>query len=142
MALADLDNDVDLDVVINCLNGPPLIYRNNCSAPRLAIRLKGKPPNTFGIGAKIEVFGGAAPFQSQEMICGGRYLSGDDNTRTFAAGTLTNQLAIRVTRRGGNQSVVSNAVANYIYEIDESSSAPTHSRPASPAPSPATLFQE
>src|SRR5262249_41928101 len=50
MALADLDNDGDLDVVINCLNGAPLIYRNDSSAPRIAVRLKGKAPNTFGIG--------------------------------------------------------------------------------------------
>ena len=124
MALADLDNDGDLDVILNGLNGAPVIYRNDCSAPRLAVRLKGKGGNRFGIGAKIEVLGGAVPVQSQEMICGGRYLSGDDTMRVFAAGSLTNVLTLRVTWRNGTHSVVSNALPNYEYEVDESGAKP------------------
>jgi len=57
--------------------------------------------------------------QSQEMICGGRYLSSDDAIRVFAAGTLTNDLRIEVTWRGGKRSVVASAQPNRIYEIDE-----------------------
>src|SRR5439155_9784269 len=91
---------------------------------RLAVRLKGKAPNTFGVGGKIEVFGGAVPVQTQEMICGGRYLSSDDAIRTFAAGSITHQLALRITWRSGLQSIVSNAVPNYVYEIDEAGAMP------------------
>ena len=119
MALADLDGDGDLDVVINCANAAPLIYRNDSSAPRIAVRLKGLPPNTQGIGAKIKLLGGSVPMQSQEMICGGRYLSGDQAMRVFAAGSLTNEMKIEVTWRSGRRWVVNRVKGNRIYEVEE-----------------------
>ena len=135
MALADLDQDGDLDVVVNCLNDAPLLYRNESAAPRLAVRLRGKTPNTRGIGARITVRGGPVPAQSQEIISGGRYLSGDDAMRMFAAGSLTNELTIEVIWRNGQRSRVAHARANRLYEVDEVASlpaAPPTQRPPTP----------
>ncbi|PYI85223.1 MAG: hypothetical protein DME26_11495 [Verrucomicrobia bacterium] len=116
MAFADLDNDGDLDVVINNLNGVAGIYRNETAAPRLAVRLKGRPPNTRGIGAKIKILGGPVT-QAQEIICGGRYLSSDEPMRVFAAGE--GDMRIEVAWRSGTRSVVTGVRENRIYEIDE-----------------------
>ena len=116
MCLADLDNDGDLDVAINNLNGPAALYRNNSAGGRIAVRLRGKPPNTRGIGARIRVLGGPAE-QSQEMMAGGRYLSSDDAMRVFAA--ARGAMRIEVTWRSGLRSVVEQAKGNRIYEIDE-----------------------
>ena len=119
MAVGDLDNDGDLDVVVNNLNGAAGIYRNEGSGARVGVRLRGKAPNTRGIGAKVWVYGGAVARQSQEMICGGRYLSSDEAMRVFAAGSVTNDLRIEVEWRNGSRSVVAGARGNRIYEIEE-----------------------
>lgn len=121
MCLADLDNDGDQDVIINQLNNAAALYRNESSAPRVMVRLSGDAKNTRGTGARIRIEGGAVPIQSQEIIAGGRYLSGDDPARTFAAGSLSNRLRIEVRWRSGKQSVITGVKPNRFYEVQESS---------------------
>jgi hypothetical protein len=140
MCLADLDNDGDMDVVVNNLNSMAGIYRNDTGKARVAVILKGRSPNTHGIGAKIRVYGGAVPMQSQEIISGGRYLSCDQAMRVFAAGSLTNKMRIEVDWPGGQRSVVKEASANYIYEIEQG--AAVSAPPTTPAPAAQPLFQD
>lgn len=53
-AYADLDNDGDLDIVVNNVNEPAFVYRNESRQNNyLSLRLKGKLKNTAGIGAKV-----------------------------------------------------------------------------------------
>lgn len=141
MALADLDNDGDLDVVVNHLHAAAGLFRNDCPAPRVAVRLKGAPPNTRGIGARIKVLGGPVA-QQQEMICGGRYLSCDDTVRVFAAGDPGARLTIEVSWRSGKKSVLHEVTPNRVYEIDEAAAGAGERReggqPAA-APGPARL---
>ena len=131
---ADLDNDGDLDVIVNNLHDEASVYRNECTRPRVAVRLKGAGANTRGIGSKIWLYGGAVPMQSQEMICGGRYLSCDDAMRVFAAGTETNRMRIEVRWRSGKRSVVEGVQANRIYEIAEAGAMGTWPERVAPAP--------
>jgi hypothetical protein len=128
MALADLDNDGDLDAAVNCLNAPALVYRNDAPSARIAIRLRGQGPNTRGVGARIRVSAPGLPAQTQEVLCGGRYLSSDDFVRVFAAGNATNVLNVEVTWRSGRTSRVTNAPANRVIELDEAAAGPLESR--------------
>ena len=117
IALADLDNDGDLDLAVNNLNTAAGLYRNESGAARVGVRLRAAGQNTRGIGAKIKVLGGPVA-QSQEMIGAGRYLSCDDAMRVFA-GNQTNDLRIEVAWPGGKRTVIERASSNRIYEIHE-----------------------
>ncbi len=127
-ALGDLDNDGDLDLVVNNLNDVSSLYRNDASAGRIAIRLKGRSPNTQGVGARIRLVGGSMS-QSQEMICGGRYLSGDQAMRTFAADPdISKPMRLEVVWREGTQTTVEGVVSNRLYVISQGDSDPPAKR--------------
>ena len=53
MALGDLDNDGDQDVVINQLNESPILLHNLSNRPRLKVVLKGYSHNTRAVGARL-----------------------------------------------------------------------------------------
>jgi hypothetical protein len=133
LALADLDNDGDLDAVVGNLNESVAIYRNDCPAPRVAVRLRGRPANIQGIGARIEVHGGPV-LQHQEMTAGGRYLASDDSIRAFAAGTAE-ALTIRVHWPGGAISVTEKIPPNSMFVIEEPAT-PPDSTPAESSAAP------
>jgi len=133
MALADLDGDGDLDVVINRLGSPAAVLRNDATAPRVEVRLRGKAPNTAGIGSRVTVIDVGAqhhaplpsahlPIQEREIIAGGSYLSSSAASLTFATGAAAH-VRIEVDWRDGARSVIDSALPNREYEVIESSTA-------------------
>ncbi len=114
-AMADLDNDGDLDLIVNRMNDVAAVYRNNGGGRRVAVRVR----EAAGIGAKIAVRGGPVT-QTQEIICGGRYLSGDEPMRVFAAGAAQ-ALSIDVAWRNGTKTSLTNVAPNSILEVSPDS---------------------
>lgn len=103
MALADFDNDGDLDIAINNTHSAPEIYRNNETKPRIAVLLRGAAPNTQAIGAQLELSSDAFT-QTHEVTAGGIYASGSQTLRSFARPGTKGDIRLKITWPNGTQS--------------------------------------
>ncbi|MEX0994248.1 MAG: CRTAC1 family protein, partial [Balneolaceae bacterium] len=120
MAMADLNGDGDLDLILNRLNDEAAIYENRIDEPRIAVRLKGESPNTKGIGAKVLLRAGRQlPDQQKEITAGGNYLSGSQAQVAFAANPDSSDHELIIHWPSGGTSRINHVRANRLYEIDE-----------------------
>jgi hypothetical protein len=92
-AYGDLDNDGDLDLVVNNVNMPMFIYRNNCETIKpenhyLKFILRGEKENICAIGAKITIKNKGELRYLEQMPMRG-YLSTVDQRPNFGLGSLT-----------------------------------------------------
>lgn len=84
--VSDLDNDGDLDIVCNGLDGSIRVYRNEGKAGnRAVVRLQGVESNRFGIGAKVTIES-ASGLQTRLMMASRGYLGGDQPEVYFGLG--------------------------------------------------------
>lgn len=142
IAAGDLDGDGDLDVVVNRLNAPVAVMRNDAGARRVAVRAVGTAPNTAAIGARVGVRGGAVPAQSSEVTAGGLYLSGSDQSLSFATGQA-DSVAIEVRFRDGAVLRVPHARPGRLYELREAEAGNRPAGDSTPAASPPLpLFED
>lgn len=87
-AYADLDNDGNLDLVINALNGPAMILKNNHPPKNhLSISFKGDSLNSFGISAKAYVFQ-ANKMQYQQLMLTRGFQSSSDTRLHFGLDSI------------------------------------------------------
>ena len=79
VAFGDIDNDGDIDLVINDLDAPPQLLRNDGGNANNAVLIKtvGGKSNRDGIGARVRVVAGDLT-QTDEVRSGGSYISQSD----------------------------------------------------------------
>ena len=125
-AYGDLDNDGDLDLVVNNVNMPPFICRNEASdilkVNYLNVSLKGERQNTFATGASITLyFDGELNYQ--ELIPTRGFQSSVDNRLHFGLGKTELIDSLIVQWPDGKCNTLYNVSANQfltLYEKDSS----------------------
>ncbi len=86
-AVADFDNDGDLDIVVADCGGPPLLMRNDGGNAHhwLIVQARGRESNRCGVGSKVRVTAGGRT-QLREINPSGSYLSTSDVRLHFGLG--------------------------------------------------------
>ena len=96
-AYGDLDNDGDLDLVINNINAPVSLYRNNSNNSNnyIQIQLEGQKKNKHSLGTKIMVFANGFK-QVKEQFTSRGYLSTVSPILHFGLGKIQKIDSIQV----------------------------------------------
>jgi len=96
---ADLDNDGDPELIVNNINGPASIYRNNTEKLPdrhfLTLQLNGSKMNRFGIGARVTIYTHGEQQMAQHFSTHG-FMSSTSDLLHFGLGgdTLVDSLTI------------------------------------------------
>jgi len=103
-AFGDIDNDGDIDVVINNLDGSAVILRNDGGNKNnwISIKAIGSRKNRDALGAQIKVTAGDL-VQVKEVYSGGSYISQNDTRLYFGLGKKTRVDSIEVRWPGGGK---------------------------------------
>ena len=138
---ADLDNDGDLDLVVNNINQPAFVYRNDESQQTkhhyLQIKLQGSGGNTQGIGAKVILYSNKQQQYLEQMPSRG-YLSTVSTVLHAGLGSADRVDSLRVIWLSGQQQVLKNIKANQVITVAEKDATEQYH----PAVGPAPLFKE
>ena len=119
-AIADFDNDGDLDIVIADSGGPALLYRNDGGNRNhwLAIKAHGRDSNRFGLGSKVRITAGACT-QYREINPYGSYLSTSDMRLYIGLGKDTVAQRVEIEWPRGKKQVLENVPADQLLTLDE-----------------------
>jgi hypothetical protein len=122
-AYADLDNDGALDLVVNNINQPAGVFRNNArelfpANHYLSVLLKGAGANTMGVGAKVRVWCEGHQFMQEAYTVRG-FQSSVDGVLSFGLGPYAVADSVVVAWEDGGVTRKTGVGANQRIVIDE-----------------------
>jgi hypothetical protein len=125
-AFGDFDNDGDIDMVVNIVNGLPQLLRCDSSSGNhwIKVKLIGVKSNRSGIGARVSctttVPGESKPHrQIDEVRSGGSYFSQSDLRVHFGLGKVPKVDVLEVRWPSGQVDTVKNIAVNQIVFVRE-----------------------
>lgn len=120
LAVADLFNDGNMDVVINDLDGTPMILRNHGVPGRhwVSFELAGTKSNRLALNARIKITAGGVT-QTDEVHSGGSYLSQNDLRLHFGLGSSAKIDNVEIRWPSGAVDHIGSLAADQFYSVLE-----------------------
>ena len=119
-AFGDFDNDGDVDILINNLDGPPTVLRNDGGNRSNWIQLKcvGTKSNRSAIGTRVKLTA-AGRTQIDEIMSGSSYYSQNDLRLHFGLGKAAKAELVELAWPSGLKESFRNLPANRTYLVRE-----------------------
>jgi hypothetical protein len=141
LSVADLFNDGNVDVVINDLDGSPMILKNHGLPGRhwVSFELAGTKSNRLALNARMKITAGGVT-QTDEVHSGGSYLSQNDLRLHFGLGSAAKIDSVEIRWPSGAVEKLGNLAADRFYSVEEGHGIvpPERIRPSSAKPASAT----
>ena len=120
LAVADLFNDGNMDVVVEDLDGSPLILRNHGIPGRhwVSFELAGTKSNRLALNARVKIVAGGMT-QTSEVHSGGSYLSQSDLRVHFGLGSATKIDSVEIRWPSGTVDRIGSLAADQFYAVEE-----------------------
>lgn len=128
-AYADLDNDGDLDLIVNNINQPAFIYRNEANNRSrnhfLKVKLEGSGLNSQGLGAKITLFNkGKKQYLEQSPSRG--FQSSVSPVLHFGLGAEAGIDSLQIVWQSGKQQKLTNVKSDQTLTLQEKNAVATY----------------
>ena len=121
-AYGDLDNDGDLDLVVNNVNMPSFVYKNNTNEftknNYIKLKFTGSEKNKFAIGTSILLYH-KNNIVMQELIPSRGFQSSMDYVMTIGLGTTQNIDSLRIIWPDDRTQKLTNIASNQMLALDQ-----------------------
>ncbi len=122
LAVGDLFNDGNVDLVVGDLDGSPMILRNHGVPGQhwISFELTGTKSNRLALNARVKVVAGGVT-QTDEVHSGGSYLSQSDLRLHFGLAKATKIDSVEIHWPSGRTEVLKDLAADKFYSVKEGS---------------------